>query len=400
MTFFVRKKKWILVLFFTILINEIYVPQIYAEEIRIQSKGCAVMDANSGRIIFEKDGNTHLPNASTTKILTCILALEKSDLKENVVFSKEAAKQPEVKLGIGESNSLSMEDALCCMMLESYNDCAYAIAETVSGSILQFRQMMNQKAKEIGAKNSHFVTPNGLDDSDEEGEHYSSAIDLCKIMRYCCKESPKAPKFLEISQKKEMSVKGSNNVAYSISNLNKLLYSESGNVAGKTGYTSKAGYCYVGYFISEKKEYIITVLGCGWPGNNVRWKEVQNLLAYNEKRYELYTVSLPTQLLSLHLTYNGYKKEPSLEQWNMEQKVCFSIKGTGMIFQKRAEQLIEREIFIEENMESVIQGEEIGWVLYTMEGEELARYSIEAEETIKKWDNTSLFWAILRVFYS
>ena len=125
----------------------------------LYSKACALSDGDSGRILYGKEADAPLPNASTTKILTCILALEKEELEDIVTFSKNAVDQPKVHLGAKEGEQFYLKDLLYGLMLESYNDCAYAIAEHVAGSVENFVALMNTKAVELGCEDTHFVTP-------------------------------------------------------------------------------------------------------------------------------------------------------------------------------------------------------------------------------------------------
>ena len=140
--------------------------------------------------------------ASTTKIMTCILALEEGNLTDVVNVSENAARQPKVHLGMQMDEKFYLRDLLYSLMLESHNDSAVAIAEHIGGSVQAFADKMNAKAKEIGCKNTHFVTPNGLDGKDEEDIHGTTAADLAHIMRYCIKISPERERFLEITRTK------------------------------------------------------------------------------------------------------------------------------------------------------------------------------------------------------
>ena len=143
-----------------------------------------LMDGESGRVLYEKDGERPLANASTTKVLTCIVALENSPGDDYVQVSQNAASQPEVKLGLQKGEQYYLEDLLYSLMLKSHNDTAVAIAEHCGGSVEGFARMLNRKAKQIGCKNTYFITPNGLDAEDENGKHHTTAKDLALIMRY------------------------------------------------------------------------------------------------------------------------------------------------------------------------------------------------------------------------
>lgn len=151
------------------------------KESAILSKSCALMDGDSGRVLYGKNEDEAMANASTTKILTAILVLEKCSPEDMVTISQNAQNQPKVRLGVKEGEEYKVQDLLYAMLLESYNDCAVALAEHVSGSVEAFADLMNEKALELGCKDTEFVTPNGID----SGNHHTTATDLCRIMRYC-----------------------------------------------------------------------------------------------------------------------------------------------------------------------------------------------------------------------
>ena len=168
-------------------------------ESELYAKSAVLMDADSGRILYEKNGHEAMANASTTKILTCIVALENCDPASVVTVSKNAASQPKVHLGMHEGQQFYLRDLLYGLMLESYNDCAVAIAEFAAGDVQGFAALMNAKAEELGCEDSYFITPNGLDAKDDAGFHHTTAADLAKIMKYCIKESLKSDEFLGIT---------------------------------------------------------------------------------------------------------------------------------------------------------------------------------------------------------
>ena len=130
---------------------------------QLYARSAVLMDADSGRILFAKNAETERPMASTTKIMTCILALERADPDESVSVSANAAAQPRVRLGTVEGQKFKLKDLLYSLMLESHNDTAVMLAEHLAGSVEQFADEMNQKASELGLSHTHFVTPNGLD---------------------------------------------------------------------------------------------------------------------------------------------------------------------------------------------------------------------------------------------
>ena len=257
------------------------------KESELYAKSAVLMDADSGRILYEKNGYEALANASTTKILTCIVAVENCDLDSQVTVSSYAASQPKVHLGMREGQTFILKDLLYGLMLESYNDCAVAIAEYIAGDVKGFAQMMNDKAKEIGCEDSYFITPNGLDGKDETSFHHTTAADLAKIMRYCIKISPKTAEFLEITRTSQHSFSDMDGTStYCCNNHNAFLQMMDGALSGKTGFTGTAGYCYIGALEREGRTYIVALLACGWPNNKTyKWADTKKLMTYGIENY-------------------------------------------------------------------------------------------------------------------
>ena len=189
------------------------------EEPKLYAQSAVLMDGDTGRILYEKDGDTPRPMASTTKIMTCILALEMGEEEDPVTASARAARQPKVRLGAPEGAVFSLKDLLYSLMLESHNDTAVMIAEHIGGSVEAFAGLMNRKARDLGCRNTCFLTPNGLDARQEgpDGEtwiHSTTAADLAAMMRYCVWQSPAGEAFQAICQTR----------SYSFSDLEMKLY--------------------------------------------------------------------------------------------------------------------------------------------------------------------------------
>ncbi len=251
-------------------------------ESELYAKSAVLMDGDSGRVLYQKNGQEAMANASTTKIMTCILALENCDLDSEVEVSSLAASQPKVHLGMRSGQHFYLKDLLYGLMLESFNDCAVAIAEYVAGTTENFASLMNDKAEEIGCKDTYFITPNGLDATNQEGFHHTTAEDLAKIMRYCIRISDKAQEFLAITGTAQYSftdIEG--NSSYSCYNHNAFLQMMEGTLSGKTGFTGNAGYCYVGALERGERTYIVALLACGWPNNkSYKWADTKKLMNY------------------------------------------------------------------------------------------------------------------------
>ncbi len=267
------------------------------KESELYARSAVLMDADSGRILYQKEGETPLPMASTTKIMTCIVALENGALEDEVEVSAYAASMPDVQLNIREGEHYVLRDLLHSLMLESHNDSAVAIAEHIGGSVEGFADLMNQKAKEIGCENTYFITPNGLD-AEKEIEtadggkqtvtHSTTAADLARIMSYCIKRSPKKEDFLDITRTASYSFANlEGNRSFSCNNHNAFLNMMEGALSGKTGFTGNAGYCYVGALEREGRTFVVALLACGWPNNKTyKWSDTKKLMKYGLKNYQ------------------------------------------------------------------------------------------------------------------
>lgn len=260
----------------------------HREDLNLYAKSAVLTDADTGRILYGKDAGTPMANASTTKIMTCLLAIESGKIQDTVTFSKHACSMPKVRLGCPTGTQFVLEDLLYSLMLESHNDTAAAIAEHVAGSVEAFADLMNERAAEFGCQNTHFVTPNGLDRSDKKGEHQTTAYDLSLIMATCIQND----KFLEITEtasKTISSIDGTFQAA--LNNHNALLSMLDGVISGKTGFTAKAGYCYVGAYRQNDRTYTFALLACGWPNHkNYKWEDSKALISYGNDHYENRTI--------------------------------------------------------------------------------------------------------------
>lgn len=267
------------------------------ESLQLYAQSAVLMDGESGRILYAKNGEDTKANASTTKILTCILALEYGDLQEVLTASQTAAIQPKVHLGVSPGEEYYLKDLLYALMLESYNDCAVMIAEHISGSVEGFASLMNEKAREIGCVDTYFITPNGLDAQEGYESHHTTASDLALLMKYCIKDSPKVEEFLEITQTPSYTINQVNGgKSKTLTNRNSLLTMMTGAISGKTGFTNDAGYCYVGALESEGRTFIIALLACGWPNNrNYKWSDSKTLLQYGMDNYQYEVIGEETQ---------------------------------------------------------------------------------------------------------
>ena len=260
------------------------------EKLSLNARAAVLMDADSGRILYGKNETMVFPMASTTKIMTLIVALEHNEPDQIVMASAEASAMPEVRLGVHEGERYRMEDLYYAMMLESFNDAAMMIAEGTVGSVENFAELMNEKAISLGCTQTYFITPNGLDAADEKGVHSSTAEDMAKIMRYAIDNED----FLKITQTADYSFTDCDRKrSFEVHNKNVLLTMMDGVLSGKTGYTADAGYCYVCAVKKDDRTFIAALLGSGWPPHKgYKWSDIQTLLDYGDKNYRYQTIDI------------------------------------------------------------------------------------------------------------
>ena len=361
----------------------------------LYARSAVLMDADSGRILFEKNGEERLANASTTKILTCILALEKGEPEETVTFSEEAVRQPEVHLGASKGEIFYLEDLLYSLMLESHNDTAVAVAEAISGSTAAFAEEMNQKAKEIGCTETHFVSPNGLDWEDEAGPHETTAGDLARLLRYCIRQSPKKEEFLKITRTGEKSFSNlSGTRTYSCTNHNAFLSMMDGALTGKTGFTGKAGYCYTGALSDGDRTFIIALLACGWPNNKTyKWSDARALFSYGLSAYRYDRIELPGGFGAVSV------KEGVLPGQAIDGKAEVALLLAGekefrLLLSGQDE--VKWKVTLPKILEApVVEGEQEGEAVLLLNGETIASCPVIAGKTVEKKDFT---WCFLKIF--
>ena len=246
------------------------------EQPNTNSRRYVVYDRISKTIIIGKDENIKSAMASTTKIMTATIVLENTSLDEEVTVSGKAGGTGGSRLGLKKGDKITVNDLLYGLMLRSGNDAAVALAEHVGGSVEKFADMMNQKAKELGLTNTHFVTPHGLDNS----EHYTTAYELAKLTDYALQNET----FANIVGTKRATIY-INNQPRQIANTNELLGVLNGVVGVKTGFTNNAGRCLVTETKRNNMDIITVVLGA--DTKKFRTNDSIKLIEYTYSNYEM-----------------------------------------------------------------------------------------------------------------
>ena len=380
--------------------------------LNLYAQSAVLMDADSGRVLYGKNEEQIMPMASTTKIMTCIVALENADMEDFVKVSSYAAGMPKVKLTMQEGEYYRLGGLLYSLMLESHNDTAVAIAEHVGGSVEGFARMMNQKARDIGCFDTYFVTPNGLDAVVEKNGkiHSTTARDLAKIMSYCIGISEKKEEFLEITrtpsygfsnyrmqENGEISQGGR---YFSCNNHNAFLTMMDGALSGKTGFTNKAGYCYVGALRKDGKTFVVALLACGWPNNkHYKWSDTKTLMNYGLENYEYREMA--EELIDENRFVPIPVENGQTEKIGGQAYVTIGVlegggESTGLLMRK--DEQIEVSYSIKESLTAPVkEGTMIGKVQYSVDG---TVYRTEILVTKDSVDQIDFRWCVEKVLWN
>lgn len=353
--------------------------------IQLNARAACLMDASTNRVLFGKEVDKEMPMASTTKIMTLIVTLENANLDDKVTVSKNAARQPDVQLNMQTGDQYKLKDLLYSLMLESHNDTAVAIAEHVGGSVEGFAQMMNEKAKELGCIHTNFVTPNGLDSSTEE--HYTTARELGIIASYAIKNK----QFLEITNAPNWTFKElTRDRTYSISNKDRFLYLYDGAIGIKTGFTNKAGYCFVGAVDNDNRTFVSVVLASGWPPNkNYKWTDTTKLMDYGTMNFKIQEIFDDSKLYDPIFVRKGKECYADLYCEGSLQILLSNQDDVKVIYE------IEKEVEA-----PVLLDEQVGVAKYYVNNELVKTFPIKTSTEIEKIDHKFTMKQILDLWFA
>lgn len=331
-----------------------------AEDIgSISAKAAIVYNGSTGEVLFEKNADERLPMASTTKIMSALIVLEQDDLDERFIVDSESVKTEGSSMGLREGDEVSLRDLACGMLLPSGNDAANAAAVRVAGSVEGFADMMNARAVEMKLENTHFITPSGLDDYTDD--HYSTARDMALLAA----EAMKNQSFREICSLQKVKLRfGCPPYDRWLTNTNKLLKNH-GITGIKTGFTDKARRCLVSSCMRDGCELICVTLND--PDD---WRDHMALLDYGFSQVEQVRLAPKQRDISL-MTADGRQVKCTVP----EMVITMTAEGAA-----RAESRVYLPEFI---YAPVSKGDKVGEIVYLLDGRELGRRDITAEEDIK-----------------
>lgn len=342
---------------------------------QIEAGAAIVIDADSGRILYEKDAYSKRPIASTTKIMTAIVALENGNLDDRVKVSKRAASIWGSTIKLREGEELTLRELMYGMMLKSGNDAALAIAEHIGGTVENFVKMMNDKAKELGLRNTCFKTPHGLD---VEG-HYSTAYELALLTKYALKN----PEFSKIVSTKSISI--TNRELYT---TNEMLSLYPGADGVKTGYTGKAGRCLVTSAQRDGFRLISVVLFCS--SRTKRAESSKKILDYAFNNYKLYELLKPNQKLGTVNVKRGLKNSATV----------VSVDGIKLPLSKEEKETLKSEIILNNTINSpVYKGVEVGTIRFFVNGKLIAQSDIKTAESVPAKTYRHYFFDVMDIWF-
>lgn len=312
-----------------------------------------LMDADSGRVLYERNADRKMLIASTTKILTALVAIEEGDLHDTVKVSREAAYTEGSAMYLTEGETLTLETLLYGVLLCSGNDAAVAVAQYVGGSVKGFVALMNEKAQELGMEHSSFANPNGLDDE----QHYSTARDMAKLARAALENET----LMRIASTRSVTIGGR-----TMTNHNKLLHYVDGCLGLKTGYTKAAGRTLVSCAEKNGQRLIAVTLQ---DGND--WADHQALYEYGFSAYPARTCAVRGQALTQAPVSGGVSSTVPL------------IAGAGFCYPAAETERLTTRICLDEPLRAPVSaGKTVGAAVFCLNGTEISRVPLVAGRTV------------------
>lgn len=388
-------KKILIVLYILIFILNISVSYGASEQPEISAGAAILIDSSTEKILYSKNENEKMYPASTTKILTAILAIEKCNLTDIVTVPYEAISSIPSGYSIAAlqtGEQISVEALIQLMLVHSANDAANVLAYHISGSIDAFANLMNQKVAELGLQNTHFTNPSGAHDEN----HYTTAHDLAIIMKYCMKNST----FRNLSALKYCKIPATNKYEERIfTTTNELLTHNNSSdyyykyaIAGKTGYTAEAKNCLVSVANKDNLELICVVLSTGLYPNNLSAKFVDTKALF-EYGYNNYTIRKLREKDSIATQVEIDKA--TKETKNLDLLLSNDI--TALISQDDLQTEFSPEIQINDNLTApIVQGQTVGKIVYNIDGIEYSA-DLLASHSVEKSGHLKIFIQIIMV---
>ena len=356
--------------------------QAAGAELSVAGKSAVLMDVATGTVLYESNANEPLAPASVTKIMTMLLIMEAVDsgsisMTDQVTASETAAAKGGSQIYLKAGETMSVSDMLKSIAVSSANDCACAMAEHIAGSEEAFVARMNQRAQELGMKNTHFVNCTGLDDSPEAASHKTTAYDIALMSRELLKNHPKIKEFTTIWMDTVR------NGTFGLSNTNKLIRFYQGATGLKTGFTSSAGYCLSATAQRDGMELIAVVMGADTSQN--RNAACKQLLDYGFANFAL---------IQPELTETG----DVLVRLGTQDGVPVQLGDfSGLLIDKSQKSSVTTQVTLEEVATApVSQGQRLG-TLKVLSGDQLLReIPLVAAQSVPRLTWGAMFVKVLK----
>ena len=351
-----------------------------ASPVTLECKSAILMEAQSGAILYAQNENEPLPPASVTKVMTMLLCMEEIDsgrlsLTDTVTASAYATSMGGSQIYLKEGEQMSVEDMLKSVVIASANDAAVALAEHICGSEEAFVLRMNERARELGMKNTNFENTNGLDDTAQD--HKTSALDIALMSR----ELMKHKKIFEYSSTWMDTIR---NGEFGLTNTNRLIRYYKGATGLKTGSTSKAGFCISATAERDGVQLIAVIMGA--ESRDIRNECAKKLFDYGFASYSIYTA--PT-----------FEAPPIPVTGGRESSVSVYADGFFALVKKGGEKNVKAEAVLPEGLNAPIKsGDTVGEIIYSLDGKEIGRSKIYAASDVEKISFTEVLRRMLSQF--
>ncbi len=356
------KKTFIIItVLLSVFFSSVFVSALGNDEI---SAASAVLYYPDGKeVLFEKNSRDVRSMASTTKIMTSLLAIEKCTPHLKTRITWDMINVEGTSSGLRENDVVSLRDLVYCMMLESGNDAANAVALTLSESFDSFASLMNKRAEEIGMKDTSFVTPSGLD----APEHYTTAFDMALLAAECIDNR----EFLSISTEKKHTVYfDDSEKTVTLYNHNKLLQSYDGCIGIKTGFTKKSGRCLIS--AAERDGVKLVAVTLNAPDD---WNDHKKMLDYGFEQIKTVDADLTFSEFSVPVAGG--------------EQVSVPVSGDMIILHTRDDEIpVERKIYLEKFLYAPVEkGEIIGFAEYVQGEKIIGRTVLRADRLVQRIEN-------------
>lgn len=379
MNFFKKNKKYISFCL-SVLIFLLPISKSFAEsKLDIDAKSAILIDSSSGEIIYEKKAHERLHPASITKIMVLLLTMESIEkneinLEDEVTISANAAGMGGSQVYLEEGEVQNVEELLTAICLRSANDASVAMAEYISGSEESFINKMNERAKELGMKNTSFKNATGL----PAENHYTSAYDISIMARELLKYT-KIHEWLTIWMK-EMKVGKDKEIVQGLVNTNRLIKEYEGANGIKTGSTQDAGFCLAASAERGNLKLISVVLGC--ETSKIRFDESKKLLDYGFSNYDSVTIARKNDIIDKVLVQKG----------NVEKADVVLEKDAYILLPKDSKAKVEKEIILPKSINAPVdKGKKVGEMILSVDGKEIQKINLLINNTIDKAGFKNMF---------